>query len=85
MIDDLANLDAAEHAELVRCKEVSPLELVDAAIARIERANPQLNTVITPLFDEARGQAREPSGCSLPDGPFGGVPFLRRMPGQSRM
>ena len=85
MKDELANLDATEQAELVRRKEVSPLELVDAAIVRIERVNPQLNAIVTPLFDEARGQAREPSGCSLPDGPFGGVPFLRRMPGQSMM
>jgi amidase len=43
MKGELANLDATEQAELVRKKEVSPLELVDEAIARIERVNPQLN------------------------------------------
>ena len=73
MKGELANLDATEQAELVRKKEVSPLELVDAAIARIEGVNPQLNAVITPLFDKARAQAR---AGAIPDGPLRGVPFL---------
>ena len=68
MKGELANLDATEQAELVRRKEVSPLALVDAAIARIEKINPQLNAVITPLFDKARAQAQEARGGSLPDG-----------------
>ena len=76
MKGELTNLDATEQAELVRRKEVSPLELVDAAITRIEKVNPQLNAVITPLFDKARAQAQEGRGSSLPDGPFRGVPFL---------
>jgi amidase len=37
MKDEFADLDATAQAELVRKKEVSPLELVDAAIAGIER------------------------------------------------
>jgi amidase len=72
-MDELAGLDAVGQAELVRRRTVSPLELVDAAIARIERYNPVLNAVIAPLFDEARSAARSPA---LPAGPFGGVPFL---------
>jgi amidase len=76
MKDELANLDATEQAELIRRKEVSPVELVDAAISRIEKVNPQLNAVITPLFDKARAQAQESRGSSLSDGPFWGVPFL---------
>src|SRR5216683_3185907 len=76
MKGELTNLDATEQAELVRRKEVSPLELVDAAITRIEKVNPQLNAVITPLFDKARAQEQEGRGSSLPDGPFRGVPFL---------
>ena len=51
---DLAFLDATAQAELVRRGEVTPLDLVDAAIARIERANPVLNAVVTPTFDRAR-------------------------------
>ncbi len=72
MTDDLSILDATAQAELVATGQASPLELVDAAIERIERINPQLNAVITPLFDSARAQA----GGALPDGPFRGVPFL---------
>jgi hypothetical protein len=70
---ELANLDATEQAELVRKKEASPLELVDAAIARIQEINPQLNAVIAPLFQKARAQAKD---GPIPEGPFRGVPFL---------
>ncbi len=72
MSDDTAWLDATAQAELVRTKEVSASELVDAAITRIEQLNPALNAVIHELFERARGEA---SGA-LPDGPFRGVPFL---------
>ncbi len=48
MTNDLAYLDATTQAELVRRGEMSPLELVDAAIARVEKVNPQLNAVIIP-------------------------------------
>lgn len=71
-MDDLSLLDATAQAELVRRKDVKPIELVDAAIERIERINPKLNAVVTPMFDEARKTAEGP----LPDGPFTGVPFL---------
>src|SRR5882724_3647911 len=73
MATDLALLDATAQAELVRQRKESPRELVDAAIDRIERVNPRLNAVITPLFEAARAQA---DSARLPDGPFRGVPFL---------
>src|SRR5213080_892864 len=73
MSDELALLDATAQAELVRQRHVSPRELVDAAIARIERVNPQLNAVIIQRFEKARAEAAAPD---LPDGPFRGVPFL---------
>ncbi len=69
---DLATLDATAQADLVRRREVKPIELVDAAIERIERLNPTINAVITPMYDLARKTASEP----LPDGPFTGVPFM---------
>ncbi len=72
MTDDFATLDATAQAELVRSGQVTPLELVDAAINRVEKLDPELNAVITPLFDRARQQAAGP----LPDGPFTGVPTL---------
>lgn len=70
--DELAALDAMGQAELVRRRAITPRELVDAAIARIETLNPRLNAVITPLFDDAWRAAAAP----LSDGPFAGVPFL---------
>ena len=54
LIDDLSTMDATAQADLVRRRELTPLELVDAAIARIERINPTINAVITPLFEDAR-------------------------------
>ncbi len=71
--DEFAFLDATAQADLVRRGQVHPRELVDAAISRIERLDPVLNAVITPLFEQARAQAESPT---LPDGPFRGVPLL---------
>ena len=70
--NDLAFLDASAQADLVRRKEVKPIELVEAAIERIERLNPALNAVVTPMYEQARAAA----AGKLPDGPFAGVPFL---------
>jgi amidase len=69
---ELAKLDATAQAALVRDREVSPLELVDAAIARVEALNPRLNAVIHELFEEGRAAATN----GQVDGPFRGVPFL---------
>ncbi|MFQ5879129.1 MAG: amidase [Dehalococcoidia bacterium] len=71
-MDGLAFLDATAQADLVRRKEIKAVELVDAAIDRIERLNPALNAVVTSMYDLARQAAAGP----LPDGPFAGVPFL---------
>jgi amidase len=65
-------LDATAQAELVRRGEVSPADLVEAAIGRIEAVNPKLGAVIRTRFDQARAEA----AGDLPDGPFRGVPFL---------
>jgi amidase len=65
-------LDATEQADLVRRGEVSPAELVEQAIARIEKVNPQLDAVLRDRFDAARDDA----AGDLPDGPFRGVPML---------
>jgi amidase len=75
MNDQFADLDATAQAELVRNRKASPIELVDAAIARVEALNPPLNAVIIQLFDKARTLAK--SG-EIPDGPFRGVPFLMK-------
>jgi amidase len=65
-------LDATAQAELVRRGEASPLELVDAAINRIDKLNPELNAVIHPLYERARTHVQ----TSLADGPFTGVPIV---------
>ncbi len=70
--DELARLDALGQAALVRAGEVTALELVDAAIERIEALNPVLNAVISTRYDAAREQARG----SQPASPLAGAPFL---------
>ncbi len=64
--------DGLGLAELVRKKEVKPIELVEEAIGRIERLNPRLNAVIHKMYKPARRAAE----AGLPEGPFIGVPFL---------
>jgi len=73
--DPLAVLDATAQAELVRSGAASPLELVDAAIARIEAVDPELNAVVLRRFEHARSEA---VSDDLPAGPFRGVPFLTK-------
>jgi amidase len=65
-------LDATAQAGLVRTGEMSPKDLVEAAITRIEAVNPQLDAVIRARFDQARSEA----AGDLPDGPFRGVPIV---------
>jgi amidase len=67
---ELAGVDAVGQAALVRGGEVAPVELVTAAIERIERLNPTLNAVVTPMFDRAIEAARSAAG------PLAGVPYL---------
>ncbi len=71
-MDDYANHDGVSLAQLVQKGEVTPGELTEAAITRIERHNPKLNAVVFKAYDDARRQA----AGKLPDGPFKGVPFL---------
>ncbi|MGO9874931.1 MAG: amidase [Acidimicrobiia bacterium] len=70
-------LDATAQAEMVAAGDVSPTELVDAAIARIEALNPALNAVIHERFERGRSDARTASvHDGTPNGPLHGVPFL---------
>lgn len=64
-------LDATAMAALALRGEVSPGELLEAAIERVEERDPALNAVVTRLFERARGRAG-----ALPRGPLYGVPFL---------
>ena len=63
-MDELATLDATGQAELIRRGDATPVELVDAAITRIEALQPRLNALTTERFDRARAEAASPT---LPD------------------
>lgn len=69
---DYAEHDATGLAALVAKGEVTPEELLDAALARVERLNPKLNAVVLVQEEAARKAIAE----GLPEGPFRGVPFL---------
>jgi len=66
------NYDGVGLADLVRKKQVSATELLDEAIARTARVDPQINAVVVKHYDYARRQIDN----GLPQGPFAGVPFL---------
>jgi amidase len=68
---EYSNYDGLGLAELVKKKKVKPAELVEAAIERIERHNPQLNAVVFKAYDEARLKA-----TTKLSGAFAGVPML---------
>jgi amidase len=70
-MDDYAEYDGVDLAELVRKRAIKPAELIEAAATRVERHNPTINAVVYQAFDEALAKADK-----LPDGPFKGVPFL---------
>lgn len=66
--------DALGLADLVRRKEVTPDELLEAAIGRVEARNPAINAVTMKLYDFGRKAIAD----GLPDGPLRGVPFLMK-------
>ncbi len=70
--DEYVRHDAMALADLVRRKEVTPRELVDVALSRIDQVNGRINAVIHRLDDDARKMAEG----ALPEGPFRGLPFL---------
>src|ERR1035438_10528527 len=75
---ELAFADATEQADLVRRKEISPVELVEIYLDRIEAINPIINAYVTVAGEQARASARRAEatvaeGGDLP--PFHGVPI----------
>jgi amidase len=73
LADDTRWLDATAQAELVASGKVSPVEMVNAAIERVERYDGALNALTYRWFEAARQLA---SSSDLPEGPFRGVPYL---------
>jgi Asp-tRNA(Asn)/Glu-tRNA(Gln) amidotransferase A subunit family amidase len=72
MFKEYDNFDAVGLAQLVRSKQVSPEQLLEEAIVRVEQRDPSLNSVVNRLYDHGRATIR----AGLPDGPLSGVPFL---------
>jgi amidase len=72
VVSEYARLDALAMADLVRRREVSPTDLLDTALARVDRLNPRLNAVVHRL----EAYARNAIAAGLPEGAFTGVPLL---------
>ena len=71
---DYERYDATGLADLVRRRQVSAADLLEAAIERVQARNGAVNAVTMPLYDYARAAI----AAGLPDGPFTGVPFLMK-------
>jgi amidase len=69
---DLSSYDAMGLAELIRTKQITPREVIEDTIRKIEAINPKLNAVIHKIYESAREQALQAKG----EGPFAGVPLL---------
>ncbi len=74
LVDQLADLDGVGVCDLVRCGQVSAVEVTEAAISRIEAVNSTLNAVITPMFERALTAASRVDTAA----PLAGVPFLAK-------
>ncbi len=77
LTDDLGFTTAVELARRIAQKEISPVEVVDTFLLRIERLNPKLNAFVTLLPDETRRQAKEAEAAVMRGdalGPLHGVP-----------
>jgi amidase len=70
--DEYRKQDATGLARLIAEREVSAAEVLDAAIARAEQVNPQINAIVHRQFD----QARRAIAAGPSKGPLSGVPFL---------
>jgi amidase/aspartyl-tRNA(Asn)/glutamyl-tRNA(Gln) amidotransferase subunit A len=75
--DELAYLSVAEIALRIRRRDLSPVDVVDAVISRIETRNPSLNAFVYRGFDGARAAAKDAEKAlmdGLPPKPLHGVP-----------
>ncbi|HVZ00865.1 MAG TPA: amidase family protein [Dongiaceae bacterium] len=76
MANDLWRMSACAAVELLRCGKVSPVELIDAALARIAAVNPKVNALVTLGEARARAQARRMMEAPREArGPLGGLPI----------
>ncbi|PTL81306.1 amidase [Vitiosangium sp. GDMCC 1.1324] len=82
-LDDILKLDAVGQADLIRQNEVTPRELVTAAIQRIEQFNGKINAVVSKRYEGALRDAEGPAPEQLKDSPLWGVPYLYKDLGPS--
>src|SRR5262252_5348133 len=78
MTIDLAFLTIAEASALIKSRQLSPVEYVEALIRRTETLDAQLHAYITPTFDLARQQAKQAEydiAAGTYRGPLHGIPF----------
>ncbi len=76
-MSDLVFLSASEMAESVRKRQVSPVELVRAHLAQIDRVNPRLNAIVSLNREGALAEARQAEAAVMRGdsvGPLHGVP-----------
>lgn len=80
MADELVKYDAMGLSDLIRKGEITPAELLEITIHRIERINPKLNAIIYKMYDQARATAEIWSTgtktAKTSDSTFCGIPFL---------
>ena len=80
MMDELIRYDAIGLGELIRKGKITPSELLETTIHRIEKVNPKLNAVIHKMYDQARAAAEtrgsDTKAAKTSDSGFCGVPFL---------
>lgn len=75
---DVLFLSAREQAALIKARKLSPVELTDAYLARIDALNPRVNAFITIAADRARAEARaaeQEIGRGAYRGPLHGIPY----------
>src|SRR4051794_31553114 len=69
--EDFVSESAVELRRRIGTKEISPVELLDACIARIERLNPAVNAVTAVCYERARAEARAAEKAVLQGDPLG--------------
>jgi amidase len=80
MSDELVKYDAIGLSDLIQKGEITPAELLETTILRIEKINPKLNAVIYKMYDQAHVAAEIWSSgtkaTKISDSMFCGIPFL---------
>ena len=74
-MDDYSKFDAIDLANLIQNKDLTASEVIEAAIKRAEAVNPDVNAIVTPMFETALEEAKICDELSS-DAPLAGVPFL---------